>query len=323
MRAAARAVRLEAEHRTRRPEDVLDAGAPGDSGFTPEESRMLRNILGLRERRVGDVMVPRADIIAVQQDIKLGELMRGVRGCGPFAARGVQRHSRRPGRHGAHPRSDRLHDRARGCQSGKKRQAQKAAARRPRSQGHQPRHAAVGHEDRPRDPVRAAVDARIDLLARMQATRIHLALVVDEYGGTDGLASIEDIVEQIVGDIADEHDEEEAPAVVPQADGSFLADARASLEKGVRRHQGHEEPAGRSGREGPKTGEPTGMLRNAYGVLKGVPGAGGEAKPRRPPGGGEEAVPAVQRARPDQRRRPQRRPRPTSTCTASCTRPAS
>ena len=70
----------------------------------------------------------------------------------------------------------------------------------------------------------------IDLLARMQATRIHLALVVDEYGGTDGLISIEDIVEQIVGEIADEHDEDETPSVVRQPDGSYIADARASLE---------------------------------------------------------------------------------------------
>jgi CBS domain containing-hemolysin-like protein len=70
----------------------------------------------------------------------------------------------------------------------------------------------------------------IDLLARMQATRIHLALVVDEYGGTDGLISIEDIVEEIVGDIGDEHDDDEAPAVVAQPDGSFLADARTNLE---------------------------------------------------------------------------------------------
>jgi len=70
----------------------------------------------------------------------------------------------------------------------------------------------------------------IDLLARMQATRIHLALVVDEYGGSDGLVSIEDIVEQIVGDIADEHDEQEAPHVIRQPDGSFVADARAGLE---------------------------------------------------------------------------------------------
>ena len=57
----------------------------------------------------------------------------------------------------------------------------------------------------------------LDLLEKMQATRIHLALVVDEYGGTDGLVSMEDIVEQIVGDIADEHDEDELPAVVAPA----------------------------------------------------------------------------------------------------------
>jgi CBS domain containing-hemolysin-like protein len=69
----------------------------------------------------------------------------------------------------------------------------------------------------------------LDLLEKMQATRIHLALVVDEYGGTDGLVSMEDIVEQIVGDIADEHDEDELPSIVAQLDGSFVADARASL----------------------------------------------------------------------------------------------
>ncbi len=69
-----------------------------------------------------------------------------------------------------------------------------------------------------------------NLLARMQTTRIHLSLVVDEYGGTDGVVSIEDIVEQIVGDIEDEHDEDTPPDVVLQADGSFLADGRASLE---------------------------------------------------------------------------------------------
>ena len=70
----------------------------------------------------------------------------------------------------------------------------------------------------------------MDLLQQMQATRIHLALVVDEYGGTDGLVSIEDLVEQIVGDIDDEHDSDEPPDIVQQADGSFIADARASLE---------------------------------------------------------------------------------------------
>src|SRR5207247_2039197 len=68
----------------------------------------------------------------------------------------------------------------------------------------------------------------LDLLAKMQTTRMHLALVVDEYGGADGVVSIEDIVEQIVGEIADEHDEDMAPSVVRQSDGSVIADARAS-----------------------------------------------------------------------------------------------
>src|SRR6266567_759927 len=62
--------------------DVLDDMSPGESGFSPEESRMLKNILGLRERRVGDVMVPRADIIAVQQDIHIGELVRVFESAG-------------------------------------------------------------------------------------------------------------------------------------------------------------------------------------------------------------------------------------------------
>src|SRR6202023_2390978 len=70
----------------------------------------------------------------------------------------------------------------------------------------------------------------IDLLAKMQATRIHLALVIDEYGGTGGLVSIEDLVEQIVGDIEDEHDEDATVGVVRQHDGSYLANARASLD---------------------------------------------------------------------------------------------
>ena len=70
----------------------------------------------------------------------------------------------------------------------------------------------------------------LDLLAKMQATRIHLALIIDEYGGSDGLVSIEDLVELIVGDIADEHDEDEKAMVTRQNDGSFLAIGRASLD---------------------------------------------------------------------------------------------
>jgi CBS domain containing-hemolysin-like protein len=70
----------------------------------------------------------------------------------------------------------------------------------------------------------------LDLLVKMQATRTHIALVIDEYGGTDGLVSIEDIVETIVGDIEDEHDLDETPQIEAAPDGSFVIDARASLE---------------------------------------------------------------------------------------------
>jgi CBS domain containing-hemolysin-like protein len=69
-----------------------------------------------------------------------------------------------------------------------------------------------------------------DLLLKMQATHIHLALVIDEYGGTDGLVSIEDLVEEIVGEIADEHDVEQGPNLRSLPDGNFVADARTELD---------------------------------------------------------------------------------------------
>jgi CBS domain containing-hemolysin-like protein len=82
----------------------------------------------------------------------------------------------------------------------------------------------------------------------MQATRIHLALIIDEYGGSDGLVSIEDLVELIVGDIADEHDEAETAAVTRQSDGSFLAIGRASLDD-VRAVIGEEFDVGEAAQE--------------------------------------------------------------------------
>jgi CBS domain containing-hemolysin-like protein len=214
--------------------DVLDVMSPGESGFSPEESRMLKNILGLRERRVGDVMVPRADIVAVQEDIQIGNLLR------EFV---VAAHSRLV------VYNDTLDDPV-------------GMVHIRDLIGFMTAHAAVDPEKnaKRKKPLPAGLDLKaidltmplsiakivreilfvppsarvMDLLARMQATRIHLALVVDEYGGTDGLISMEDIVEQIVGEIADEHDEDETAAVVFQPDGSYIADARAKLEDVVR-----------------------------------------------------------------------------------------
>jgi CBS domain containing-hemolysin-like protein len=70
----------------------------------------------------------------------------------------------------------------------------------------------------------------LDLLLKMQASRTHMALVIDEYGGTDGLVSIEDVMESIVGDIEDEHDEDEAPELHASTDGGWIAEARAPLD---------------------------------------------------------------------------------------------
>lgn len=211
-------------------EVVLEAAVPGETGVTPEERTMLKNILAMRGRRIDDVMVTRADIISVQQDIPIGELLKVFKSA-------------------AHSRlvvyNDTLDDPL-GMVHIRDLIAFMMAS-------------AEVSPDKPtkrKKPFPAGLDLKainlaqplsetgitrellyvppsmpaLDLLAKMQATRIHLALVVDEYGGTDGLVSMEDIVEQIVGDIADEHDEADSSTVVRQPDGAFIADARATLE---------------------------------------------------------------------------------------------
>jgi CBS domain containing-hemolysin-like protein len=212
-------------------EVVLEAGAPGETGFSPEESTMLKNILGLRERRVEDVMLPRADIVAVQRDISLGELVRVFEGAG---------HSRLV------VYNDTLDDPV-GMVHIRDLIAfmTTKAAVDPALNAKRKKPLPAGLDLKAIDLSMPLSDTKImrellfvppsmpaiDLLAKMQATRIHLALVIDEYGGTDGLISMEDIVELIVGDIADEHDLEEAPYIVRQADGSYVADARTELEE--------------------------------------------------------------------------------------------
>jgi CBS domain containing-hemolysin-like protein len=208
---------------------VLETGS-SESGFSPEESAMLRNILGLRDRRIEQVMVPRADIVAVQKDIALGALVKVFEGA-------------------AHSRlvvyDDTLDDPV-GMVHIRDliafMTARAAVGPLPETQAEKSPSAELdlGKIDlsTPLSATRIVRDIlyappsmpALDLLVKMQATRIHLALVIDEYGGTDGLVSLEDVVELIVGDISDEHDEDVLPAVTRQSDGTFLANGRASLD---------------------------------------------------------------------------------------------
>jgi CBS domain containing-hemolysin-like protein len=175
-------------------------------------------------------MVPRADIIAVQQDIKLGDLVRVFEGASH--SRLVVYNDTLDDPVGmVHIRDLIAFMTARAAVDPEK----NAKRKKPLPAGLDLKSVNLGMPLSATKIVREILFVPpsmrvIDLLARMQATRIHLALVVDEYGGTDGLASIEDIVEQIVGEIADEHDEDETPAIVQQPDGSFVADARATID---------------------------------------------------------------------------------------------
>ena len=226
---------------------VLDTSTPDEVGFSAVERTMLRNILSLHERRIADVMIHRADIVAVKRDIPLGELMSLFESAAH--SRLVVYNETLDDPEGIVHIRDLLAF-----------MTARAAKPKPKTRSKKP--PAPGLDLRAVDLALPLSEANIirkllfvppsmraiDLLAQMQASRIHLALVVDEYGGTDGLVSIEDIVEQIVGEIDDEHDSDEPPAIVRQADNSFIADARASLDD-VRSVIGEEFVTGEAGEE--------------------------------------------------------------------------
>ena len=215
-------------------EDALgDTSTDAGSGFTPEERAMLRNILSLRGTRVDDVMVPRADIVAVPLDIALADLLTMFQTAG---------HSRLPvyGETLDDPKGM-VHIRdfvawiaSRAAIAAKK-------GRRAKGADKGAEELALGTIDL--KTTLASVKAlvrnvlfvppsmpAIDLLAKMQTTRTQLALVIDEYGGTDGLVSMEDIVEIVIGDIEDEHDEDDVEMITPAGPGLYTADARADLD---------------------------------------------------------------------------------------------
>ncbi|MBY0613544.1 MAG: hemolysin family protein [Beijerinckiaceae bacterium] len=213
-------------------EDLKEALADNqpNSAFSPQERTMLENVLGFRELRVADVMVPRADIIAVAFDTSLAELLRVFR---------TASHSRLPvyGETLDDPKGM-LH--IRDFLDFLAARADAGAARRKRRNDKETTAFDLGNVDlaltlastKLLRPVLYAPPSMpaLDLLVRMQATRTHIALVIDEYGGTDGLVSIEDLVEMIVGDIEDEHDET-GVAIQPASGGYLMIEARASLEE--------------------------------------------------------------------------------------------
>ncbi|MEI9995959.1 MAG: hemolysin family protein [Rhizomicrobium sp.] len=173
------------------------------------ERRMLSNLLKFGELKVSDVMIPRADIVAVQEDISLAEFVA--------LFRDVQ-HSRVPiYRETLDDPTGLVHIKD---VLGYLETAADGSFRW--------KSGAVAQVKRPLLFVPPSMPL-LDLLLKMQTAHTHLALVIDEYGGTDGLVSIEDIIEEIVGDIADEHDED-LQQVRKIEDGVYLADARIDLE---------------------------------------------------------------------------------------------
>ena len=171
--------------------------------FQPDELALLRNIFNLRNLTADDISVPRADIVAVEQDTGLAELIK-------LTSKAA--HSRMP------IYRETLDDTI-GMVHIKDVFAWWKSEKSFR----------LSNILRPVLFVAPSMPI-LELLLQMRAARIHMALVVDEFGGIDGLTTIEDVVEEIVGEIEDEHDAIEVPMVVERRDGSIDADARLSTE---------------------------------------------------------------------------------------------
>ncbi|MDO9367230.1 MAG: hemolysin family protein [Sphingopyxis sp.] len=194
-------------------EDVIDEaeevgqerrGSSVVGDLSPIERKMLRNLLHFGEQTVDDVAVPRADIIAIPESASFAEVVA------QFAEAG---HSRLP------VYRENLDEVV--------------------GMIHVKDVFAVLAQDRPAPPLLDLLRQPLyvpqsmgvlDLLAEMRAKRTHLAIVIDEYSGTEGLLTIEDLVEEIVGEIEDEHDDEPIVLFARGDDGCWEADARAELD---------------------------------------------------------------------------------------------
>lgn len=190
-------------------DEIKDVEREDDSGapISSDERVMLSNILRLRHLTAYDVMVPRADIVAVDLDTPIDELIDVMSSAG---------HSRLPVYRdtldevvGIVHIKDVLH-----YMKGRRDDE------------------AFDLVDLVRRILVVAPSMRVlDLLLEMRLSRVHMALVVDEFGGIDGLVTIEDLVEEIVGEIEDEHDVAVGPKLIERPDGSLIADARTTVEE--------------------------------------------------------------------------------------------
>ncbi len=187
--------------------EEIEEGENEQEGATPitdDERVMLANILKQRHLTAYDVMVPRADILAVEAGTGLEDLLKTMGKAG---------HSRLPVYRGTLDDVVGLvHIKDVLPRVGKPQRFQL--------------------ESLTRRVLFVAPSMRVlDLLLEMRQSRVHMALVVDEFGGIDGLITIEDLVEEIVGEIEDEHDADEGPKLVAQPDGSLVADGRTTIEE--------------------------------------------------------------------------------------------
>ena len=198
-------------------EDALQETDPA-SDITPKERALLSNVLGMRDVRVSDVMTPRARIIGISEESTLADLLDAFR-ASAYARMPVYGETLDDPKGLVHIRDLLSH-----------------------LAGPETAERFGDLATRLREKVRQTPLLRpvlfvppstpaLDLLVRMQGKRLHMALVIDEYGETDGLVSMEDLVEVIVGDINDEHDTPEPSQLVQLADGTIDAAAEAGLDE--------------------------------------------------------------------------------------------
>jgi magnesium and cobalt transporter len=182
---------------------IAAAALEGVTPITPQERFLIGNILKVHDRNAADVMVPRVDIVALDVEQPFAEVVKCMV---------EQGHSRVPiYRESLDDVIGFVHV---------KDVLAPVADRRPGKLSRLLRKVLFVA---PSLPI-------LDLLVQMRQARTHIAVVVDEFGGIDGLVTIEDLIEEIVGEIEDEHDVAEAPTLIERPDGSVIADARLPIE---------------------------------------------------------------------------------------------